>query len=1149
MKKKAAIAVLSIIIFCLTGYLLSFPAIAIDRNNANQTSGFYLEENSETASNETGIVLDNQDDETVTEKTEFEYVEKESAILKVEKTIKGEPEENSEENEAQADLIYPAQTFNETVNDSIVYVETPEGAFPEGTVMVVKEIEVDDDLIETIENQLDNKKVTSIKALDIGFIYNNEEFDPLVPIKVSISSAFIEENEGDPSVVHVKEEKEPEVIEATVSEEEVIASISDENKEAIEEKTNDINEVSTDNTISFDAESFSVYAIVYTVDFHYEINGQSFEQSIAGGTYISLRDLLSALKVEDVDGFINDIKELSFTDPELISIKKVDEETTVGSIIEENGLSIEYSSELTEEDIERINNAIVKPVDYVLISLKPFDTKEALTVTMKNEDSFEIKVTDSSYTGSDETDQVLNGRTGALVNIYNNNAMQSSCHLVSGRLGAAGIVYDQSTNTISTVNPGDRITEWTFIKVGEPSYYNIRSSAGYLNMNTNDNSGLTVGATPQTFVIERNTTNGTIRIRHHDSNNAVNNFENNTNSGYGVWGSGDTNNRGEQFKLIELSNAREMIVLSPMNEDGILPEHNLGDRVTSTHYKKMIIDGYLIDDNDDANLNRARIYVPVQYNNNGTATITLPSNSQLSSFKVSDTEPEGTKHSIVQSSDKYQWILHGWYDIATKKYYDTTNGPATVTINQGELNVFYADWWAANYNYTVPEGQLTDTEDTSDFVTIKMWDYNEIFNLRNSTAYKPDGDSGRFIPRDSVQSEEWYIDGSSKFQFVDNTDGSNCWQYGTLGNTQWRNRYEINWSVYDGTGILGILGSQGASPSTGVLESLFPETVTPGSGVNYLGQGNYLFKYDETTKKYSYDSDVNGAVYNQSAQRFYVSSSPRNNHWRGGGGGYREDVGFFPLNDGDKTKRIEYNNGTTNNWFGMSINLDFWLPDIPGSSDNANLIGDQHMRFDFKGDDDVWVLIDGKLALDIGGIHEAVGGYIDFSTGEIKNAKGNTYRLSDMGVGAGDHTLSFYYLERGGNASNCKITFTIVPRWMQDSPEVNTAKVTKTWSEGTPDSLKTNLAFTLKTKDGTTINTVNYSDGTVDNNGKWSYVWEGLDANNDYVVSETEDIHFVVNSTSNITGSYDYWAEAAYNSKTAFGTETIFAGKQRKRKY
>ena len=88
MKKKAAIAALSIIIFCLTGYLLSFPAIAIDRNNANQTSGFYLEENSETASNETGIVLDNQDDETVTEKTEFEYVEtEESAILKVEKTI------------------------------------------------------------------------------------------------------------------------------------------------------------------------------------------------------------------------------------------------------------------------------------------------------------------------------------------------------------------------------------------------------------------------------------------------------------------------------------------------------------------------------------------------------------------------------------------------------------------------------------------------------------------------------------------------------------------------------------------------------------------------------------------------------------------------------------------------------------------------------------------------------------------------------------------------------------------------------------------------------------------------------------------------------------------------------------------------------
>ena len=550
-----------------------------------------------------------------------------------------------------------------------------------------------------------------------------------------------------------------------------------------------------------------------------------------------------------------------------------------------------------------------------------------------------------------------------------------------------------------------------------------------------------------------------------------------------------------------------------MNENGILPGSGFNNNITSTHYKNMTIDGYTIDNNNDANLERSRMYIPVQYNNDGTATITLPSNDQLGSFSVSSAD--SVTHSITQYPNKYQWKLHGWVNIATGVYYDVTNGPVSVAVSRDNLNVFYADWWAADYNYTIPEAQRADTVDTSSFVNIKMWDYNEMYNLRNSTAYKPDGDAGYHTPRNSIESEEWYIDGGSVFQFVDNTDSGNCWQYGSLGNTQWRNRYNPNWSLYDGTGILNILGTQGQVPSTGVLESLFPASVTPGSGVNYLGQGNYLFSYNETTKTYSYDSNYNGAVYNQSEGKFYVSTSPRDNHWRGGGG-YREDKGFFPLNDA--TSRIEYNNGTTNNWFGMSIDLDFWLPDAPGSSTDANKLAGHNMRFDFTGDDDVWVLIDGKLALDIGGIHEAVSGYIDFSTGKIRNAKGNEYDLSAMGIGAGAHTLSFYYLERGGNASNCKITFNIVPRWDDEPEKYGEVSVTKTWSDDTPEDAKQSLTFSLQTSDGTPVEgtEVVYTDGTVTGN-IWRYEWDGLDPDQDYKVVEGEDPYFLVSSESEVT--------------------------------
>ena len=425
-----------------------------------------------------------------------------------------------------------------------------------------------------------------------------------------------------------------------------------------------------------------------------------------------------------------------------------------------------------------------------------------------------------------------------------------------------------------------------------------------------------------------------------------------------------------------------------------------------------------------------------------------------------------------------------------------------------------------------------------------MFDYNEMFNLHSSDVWKVDGDSRRYISRDTIESEEWYIKNGPSFQFVDNTDPSNAWQYGTLGNTQDRGRYNY-WSNYSNTGTLGILGEQGKVPSTGVLDSLFSESNTPGSGVNYLGQGNYLFHYDENSKIYSYDSDTNGAVYNQEEERFYVSTSPRSNHWRGGGGGYREDVGFFPLNDA--TSRIEYNNGTTNNWFGMRIDMDFWLPDTPGSSTNANLLAEQAMKFEFRGDDDVWVLIDGKLALDIGGIHEAVEGSINFSNGEIRNAKGDIYHLSDMGIGAGAHTLSFYYLEQGGNASNCKITFNLVPRWEEEPVKKGTAAVTKTWSADTPKEAKQALSFWLETN-GVAVegSTIGYEDGKENAEGVWSYIWTGLDPDKTYVVVEGADPRFTQEHTSRTVNVSRVWALASYHKDDAFGSTTIALGNGRR---
>ena len=182
----------------------------------------------------------------------------------------------------------------------------------------------------------------------------------------------------------------------------------------------------------------------------------------------------------------------------------------------------------------------------------------------------------------------------------------------------------------------------------------------------------------------------------------------------------------------------------------------------------------------------------------------------------------------------------------------------------------------------------------------------------------------------------------------------------------------------------------------------------------------------------------------------------------------------------------------------MKIDLNFWMPDDPDPvGHTANKVGSQNedMVFNFRGDDDVWVVIDGKLVLDIGGIHEALNGSINFSSGEVSvQTDYSTYRtwnLTDMGINAGAHTFTFYYMERGGNASNCEISFNLMPRWEQDPVNVSTTRVTKSWSDATSEQKKHNLQFQLK-EDGTVVDTVGFSDGTVID-GTWTYVWEGLE--------------------------------------------------------
>jgi len=146
---------------------------------------------------------------------------------------------------------------------------------------------------------------------------------------------------------------------------------------------------------------------------------------------------------------------------------------------------------------------------------------------------------------------------------------------------------------------------------------------------------------------------------------------------------------------------------------------------------------------------------------------------------------------------------------------------------------------------------------------------------------------------------------------------------------------------------------------------------------------------------------------------------------------------YFPLNTSSQSgKAWQLNYG-----FGQKFDLKFKLTDdgtVVGKNPNNQAdTKDIPIEFNFSGDDDVWVFIDGQLVLDVGGDHGVVSGTIDFKDKKatvygVKNSTGsgradsNVYNFSEILPDADntkEHTLTMFYMERGLWESNMSISF------------------------------------------------------------------------------------------------------------------------------
>ena len=221
--------------------------------------------------------------------------------------------------------------------------------------------------------------------------------------------------------------------------------------------------------------------------------------------------------------------------------------------------------------------------------------------------------------------------------------------------------------------------------------------------------------------------------------------------------------------------------------------------------------------------------------------------------------------------------------------------------------------------------------------------------------------------------------------------------------------------------------------------------------------------------------------------------------------------GFFPFND---TAKCDGNAARYNYGYGTRIDVKFNLTK-DGKIDGQDII------FRFSGDDDVWVFIDGQLALDIGGSHGKVTGTLNFASMTSKvsrvkdsgGARGNNIEGDDKvrpfsitGKNTDEHTLTMFYMERGMWESNMMLEFNFFP-----VPETSMT-VKKNWEVNDASDIG-EITVQLQSKDGANSwanvgePVVLSGANTIQDRatGEWLYSFTGLDVDLQYRVVELRE--------------------------------------------
>ena len=318
-------------------------------------------------------------------------------------------------------------------------------------------------------------------------------------------------------------------------------------------------------------------------------------------------------------------------------------------------------------------------------------------------------------------------------------------------------------------------------------------------------------------------------------------------------------------------------------------------------------------------------------------------------------------YDITDGNKEGDYWLTGTSGINSKSNYPTNNAKTKWTDYRDTLAFGNANCGTGMANYQFAGRYLNKFSGVRD-------DFGCTFKLANSLD-----ENGHIVYDDWLIAPKLFNDG--------NANGKKTYSGSSLTFNRVGDTYTLTSATAAGVGSIGTLEKFfNPSPKAGTI---YDENYTNSEGQKNIIFTNNFWPLDGAQDK---KDPIFGETGKAVPYRGYVS---------GGNGNWTAEPGTFPGSDDGRAH---------NSFFGMQYAVTFTLtPDYVGPLD-----------YTFFGDDDMWVFLDDTLVCDIGGVHSSVGEYVNLwdyiRTGRTEDEQ---------------HTLTFFYTERGASGSTCYMNFAL----------------------------------------------------------------------------------------------------------------------------